>query len=245
MTPIENRLGIETTDISQTLNLIQVEVSELLPILLEVLSDSYSVDILSDDSVVSDRASYLAVYKFKGHDWTLLERFGGYSDISDKNLARQLSDKLHSLAITFEQSDSSGFSRYFIWENSFLEESFNLSAEGIPSEDDLELINSFNQYSLMSKLLIIHDDVIEDYGGNLPYEYNCVIYSSSRALTKSEVGEPYRFVHNTFKNIDAYIPALYWNTRDGSNIADSFSYLGSETQTSDFQEIIFLQLNPL
>ncbi|ASC73961.1 hypothetical protein XM38_049350 [Halomicronema hongdechloris C2206] len=248
MTPAEQRLGVESTDLNQQVVLVRKKGSITISFLLQILSNKYSINIFSPDSIASNDYCYLVIYSLKGHDWILVQEFGpcASDDIGDESLAREFSCRITTPVFVFEQSDTGLFLKYSIWESCFVKEKFEFREEGFFGNEDVNLSN-FNQQPNISRLLLMSDDLVEEYGGNIPFEHNCIVCSSFRRVSANEVGNPYKFVSNTFEKAGAYIPGLEWSlSRSKSKrqkLIDSLFSIGSSIYLSDFREIVFTKVN--
>ncbi|EKU98591.1 hypothetical protein Lepto7375DRAFT_7893 [Leptolyngbya sp. PCC 7375] len=208
-------IGIETIYANHEVLLIKKNDAVGIPEIFEALNEGRTLEIVPSGSDYLSSAEYFIAYTLENYNWI----FGNLSGVNGRHithnsLAREISRKLNIQTFHYHQSDGGEFVNYKIYENGFVTDFFDFCSGGV-SEDIIDLAN-FSKQPNISNLLTLNEDDIQDYEGNVPFEYDCVLYSVSRQITVEDLIDdkyvspgyidPYYFVAKTIESLEIYIP---------------------------------------
>ncbi|MEM8612393.1 MAG: hypothetical protein AAGF93_10275 [Cyanobacteria bacterium P01_H01_bin.105] len=252
MSPSNVRFGIETIYANHQVLLVKSNNAVGVSTIFETLNEERTMEIVPPGSDYLKSAEYFITYMLEDYNWI----FGNFSGVKSKHitndsLAKEISRKLNIQTVNYHQSDVGEFVNYKIYENGFVTEFFAFCGGGV-SQDSVELAD-FSEQPRISNLLALNEDAIQDYDGNIPFEYDCVLYSTSRLITVEDLIDdeyvipgyidPCYFVAKTIESLEIYIPISNPKLISEGKLLDSATSNKLDTDNIKCQSLTFMQVH--
>ena len=188
--PLEQRRGIETTDLNAQLFLVRAPIEQVAQACRQLRQVALWERDVYEREIEIQGYSFI-VFQFRGHPWTVIQELSSlyYSvPLEDKDI-QSLSGLLHTKALCYFVSDTSMNIGYHLYDcNESIEKLyFTHECEREMDEDDDENND---------------DDDMEAQG---TYQFQ----SQLRQLKAEDIGNAYGFIDDFLREQDAYVPAFF------------------------------------
>lgn len=220
----QNR-GIESFDLNQTVVLVQAPVEAVAQAFAKLKQTTVWKQNAYGQEVPAAEAGVL-IFRFRDHCWTIItpaiRRLEEQPDVAD---ARLLSAQLHTKALYYAASDTTGAIAYELFNDGQSREMMSIS---IDYSDDI--ISALQEGALEMEP--------SDLASFLDPEAYRQFRSELRSLTVDQIDDEYHFVETFCREQDAYIPGFTgdeWLTHQGTLKLDFQAYCRpDEVERLDF-----------
>jgi hypothetical protein len=207
--PIEQRRGIEHTDLNDYLILVKAPIEQVGQALCQMLPIAcWKRDVYQRQIEIVEQGSAL-IFKFPGHPWTIIQPrnfLPNSINFQDKE-AQSISGLLQTKVISYLISDTGGYIGYQFFNcGKFLEKLYKEPPEEMaPIEYESEVWE-------------------EEFIGM------CEFRSQLRQTEVYEIGDGYKFTDDFLREQDAYVPSFKWTEflEVGQKVTIKLKYLARE-----------------
>lgn len=218
--PIEQRRGIDSIDINQSVILVRASIEQVAQTLAQILeADSWERDAY--DREIELLGQDFVVFQFRTHPWSIIHRQGSFrgKNFGEKD-AQSLSELLQTRVIYYRASDTSGTIGYQFYDAGQLVERLYFDHSSCNGE---ELDDASNKKGRV----LFRPSVFE---------------SRLRQLKAENIDSSYTFTHKFMREQDAYIPALRRPpSQAGQRVTLQLVAFGPETfKRNDFKRVDYV-----